>query len=141
MNTLQDCILFANTNPICHLATCETDQPRVRVIGFWHADISGFYFQTVTTNQLYSQLQQNPLVEVCFYRSGKALGTMLRIAGKTEFISDPSVKEKVIAERPFLKSFGLSADHPHLCIFRIPHGRAHFWTMQNNLRQPEYIDF
>ena len=40
-----DCIKFANETPVCYLATADGDQPRVRALGFWFADESGFYFQ------------------------------------------------------------------------------------------------
>lgn len=42
---IKDCIKFANETPVCYLATVEGDQPRVRALGFWFADESGFYFQ------------------------------------------------------------------------------------------------
>jgi len=42
---INDCIQFSNAHPLCHLATAEGDQPRVRALGFWFADETGFYFQ------------------------------------------------------------------------------------------------
>jgi uncharacterized pyridoxamine 5'-phosphate oxidase family protein len=69
------------------------------------------------------------------------IGTMLRISGEAEFIDDLKLKEKVLNERPFLKSFGLTVDSPGLIIFRIAHGKAHFWTMETNLKPKEIIEF
>jgi uncharacterized pyridoxamine 5'-phosphate oxidase family protein len=66
---------------------------------------------------------------------------MFRVAGETEFVSDRQLKERCLRDRPFLKSFGLTADHPGLIIFRISHGQAHFWTMENNLKPKEIINF
>ena len=137
----QDCIKFANENPICSFATVENDQPRVRLLGFWFADETGFYFQTGTVKEMTNQIKANPKVEACFYKHEGLIGTMLRVAGKVEFLADRSLKEKVINDRPFLKSFGLSADSPGLVIFRISHGQAHFWTMENNLKPKEIITF
>ncbi len=139
--TLQDCIKFTNENPICYLATVEKDQPRVRALAFWFADESGFYFQTGAMKQFYHQLQENPKTEVCFFNSEQGMGIMLRIAGEVEFLDDIKLKEKVIADRQFLKNFGMSADSPGLIIFRIAHGQAHFWTMETNLKPKEYINF
>jgi len=139
--TIQDCIKFANENPICYLASVEKDQPRVRVLGFWFADETGFYFQTASIKELPHQLEHNPKAEVCFYKHEGMLGITLRIAGKTEFINDRALKEKVLKDRPFLKSFGLSVDSPELVIFRIAHGKAHFWTAENNLKPKEIIEF
>ena len=138
---IQDCIVFTNENPICYLATVEADQPRVRALGFWFADDTGFYFQTGVMKDFYFQLKKNPKTEVCFYKHDNMIGTMLRIAGKVEFLDDLKLKQKVMNDRPFLKSFGLTAESPGLIIFRIAHGQAHFWNMENNLRAKEMINF
>lgn len=139
--TIRDCIKFTNENPICFLATAENDQPRVRIIGFWFADETGFYFQTGSIKDMYKQLKINPRMEACFYKHEGMLGTMLRIAGKVEFLDDIKLKEKALADRPFLKEFVLSADSPRLIIFRIAHGQAYFWTKERNLLPKEYIEF
>jgi pyridoxamine 5'-phosphate oxidase len=138
---IQDCIDFANENPVCFLATSEGDQPRVRAMGFWFADNTGFYFQSGTIKQLYSQLNQNPRAEVCFYKHSGMIGTMLRITGTVEFLQDIALKERALNDRPFLKNFGMTVDSPGLLIFRIPHGMAHFWTMENNFKPKEMISF
>lgn len=136
-----DCIKFANENPICFFATVEGDQPRVRALGFWFADKTGFYFQTGSTKEFPKQLQANPKVEVCFYKHTGIIGTMMRVAGKVTLINDVQFKQKVINERPFLKTFGMTAESQELLIYCIPHGAAHFWNMQNNLKPKEYIEF
>jgi len=138
---IQDCIQFTNENKLCFLATSEDSQPRVRALGFWFADETGFYFQTGSVKALYKQLLKNPLAEACFYKQEGFIGTMLRIAGKVEFIEDKKLKEKVLGERPFLKEYGLTIDSPGLIIFRVAHGEAHFWTMENNLKPKEIIRF
>jgi pyridoxamine 5'-phosphate oxidase len=138
---IKECIKFTNTNPFCYLATSEGNQPHVRALGFWFADTTGFYFQTGDNKEFYRQLKVNPRTEVCFYRHEGTIGTMLRIAGEVEFLDDLGLKERVLRERPFLKEFGLTIESPGLIIFRIAHGKAHFWTMENNLKPKEYIDF
>ncbi len=138
---LQDCIKFSNENPVCSLATVEGNQPRVRMLGFWFADETGFYFQTSTVKAIPGQLEKNPNTEACFYKHEGMIGTMLRISGEAEFLDDRNLKEKVLTERPFLKQFGLTADSQELTLFRISHGKAHFWTMENNIKPKEYIEF
>jgi uncharacterized pyridoxamine 5'-phosphate oxidase family protein len=140
MNIL-DCIKFTNENPVCYLATAENDQPRVRALGFWFADDTGFYFQTTSLKEFPQQLKENPKTEICFYKHEGMIGTMLRISGKAEFLDEPKLREKAMNDRPFLKSFGLTVDSPKMIIFRIAHGKAHFWTMDKNLAPKEYIDF
>lgn len=134
-------IQFANENPICYLATVEGDQPRVRALGFWYADETGFYFQTSTIKEFPHQLEKNPKCEVCFYKHSGMIGTMMRIAGEIEKIDDLSFREKALNDRPFLKSFGVTIDSPKLFLFRIAHGEAHFWTMENNLKPKEFTKF
>jgi len=141
MKNIADCICFANENPLCYLATAEGDQPRVRALGFWFADETGFYFQTASLKELPHQLERNPKAEVCFYHHNNNLGTMLRIAGKVEFIISRELKEKVLEDRPFLKEFGMTPDSNELILFKIAHGEAHFWTMENNLKPKEIIKF
>jgi pyridoxamine 5'-phosphate oxidase len=138
---IQDCIHFANENKVCFLATAEEDQPHVRALGFWFADDTGFYFQTGDMKSLYHQLRANPKAEVCFYKHEGMIGTMLRVSGEVEFVEDIKLKERVLEERPFLKSYGLTINHPGLIIFRIPHGHAHFWTMENNLKPKRILCF
>jgi pyridoxamine 5'-phosphate oxidase len=139
--TLQDCIKFATEKSVCYLATSVNDQPHVRAVGLWFADETGFYFQTGSMKEFSDQLKKNPKTEICFYKHEGMIGTMLRIEGEVEFIDDKNLKEKVLNERPFLKSFGLTIDSPGLILFKIAHGQAHFWTMENNLKPKEYIQF
>jgi uncharacterized pyridoxamine 5'-phosphate oxidase family protein len=138
---INDCIEFANENKLCFLATIDKDQPRVRALGFWFADTTGFYFQTGSVKSFVEQLKTNPQTEVCFYKHSNMIGSTMRISGEVEFVDDLILKERVMNERPFLKSFGLAADSPRLIIFRIPHGQAHFWTMETNLLPKEIISF
>jgi len=141
MKTIKDCIKFTNENPLCYLATAEGDQPRVRALGFWFADETGFYFQTASIKEIPHQIEKNPKTEVCFYHHEKMIGTMLRITGEAEILNDRALKERVLNDRPFLKQFGMTADSEGLILFRIAHGEAHFWTMENNLKPKVFIKF
>lgn len=63
---------------------------------------------------------------------------MMRVAGSVEFIDDPALKERLVAERPWLLQIGISGpDDPKLAVFRVAHGEAYFWTMENNMREAE----
>jgi uncharacterized pyridoxamine 5'-phosphate oxidase family protein len=86
-------------------------------------------------------MQQNPKVEACFWQPDEQTGTMLRVAGEVEFVDDPELKKKVLEDRPFLKEFGMTFDHPGLIIFRIAQGEAYFWTMATNFKPKEMIKF
>jgi pyridoxamine 5'-phosphate oxidase len=137
---LQDCIKFANENPVCYLATTDGDQPRVRAFLIFFADESGFYFGLIATKQVSKQLKSNPKVEVCFYSNPPDLGDarMMRVAGQIEFLDDIPLKARILEERPFLKFLGIEKpEDPRIEICRIHTGEAHFWTMADNARESE----
>ena len=132
-----DCVKFATENPVTFIATAEGDQPRVRAFAMWFADATGFYYHTGTPKAVWRQLTENPKVELCFYAPGD-VGKMLRVTGTVEFLDDAALKERLIGERPWLLQIGLSGPNdPKLAVFRVAHGEAHFWTMENNMREAE----
>jgi uncharacterized pyridoxamine 5'-phosphate oxidase family protein len=137
---LKECIEFANKNPVCWLSTVEGDQPRVRGFLLWYADEKGFYFHTGTTKKVYKQLKKNPKIEVVFFApdANQAESRMMRLGGKVRFLDDISLKARLLEERPFLKAQGAEKpDDPLLAVFQIYTGEAHFWKMENNLRESE----
>ena len=136
-----DCINFANDNKISFFATIDNGRPHVRAMFFWFADQSGYYFQTMKSKSIYNQLQNNPWAEVCFYKHGDNMGTMLRINGEVEFIDDMKLKEKTIEDRTFLKKAGITPENPELIIFKISHGQAHFWNAEISKYPKEVIHF
>ncbi|NYB51384.1 MAG: pyridoxamine 5'-phosphate oxidase family protein [Methanobacteriaceae archaeon] len=136
-----DCVKFANENPVAWLATVDGDQPRVRGMGMWFADETGFYFQTAAMKDLVRQLKENSKVEFAFHKPDEMAGTMLRVAGEAELLDDPEIKKRVIEDRPFLKDFGLTAESPLLVVFRVSKGEAHFWDWESNLKPKEIVKF
>jgi pyridoxamine 5'-phosphate oxidase len=130
--SFKDCIDFANEIHTSYFATVEGDQPRVRAIGLWFADESGFYFQTETVKAFNKQMEKNKKVEFCMVKDMK----VLRVTGDVEFLTDLSLKERIIKERPFLKGLGIDKpDNPLLVVFRVPRGEAYFWTMADNMKE------
>jgi pyridoxamine 5'-phosphate oxidase len=134
----QDCVKFANEHRVCYVATTEGNQPCVRALGMWFADDQGFYFQTESVKSVCKQLKNNHHVELCFYAPGPDAGTMMRVAGKVEFVDDLALKSKVLTDRPFLKAVGIEGpEDPLLVIFRVHSGEAYFWTMAHNMKEME----
>lgn len=135
----QDCIKFANENPVCYVATTDGDQPRVRAFLMWFADENGFYFGTLSPKEVSKQLKNNPKVEVCFYNNAEDLqdAKMMRVTGEIEFLDDEELKKKVVEERAFLEQIVGKPLGPLTQVFRIYTGEAHFWTMQDLLKEPE----
>ena len=132
-----ECVKFANANPVTYIATMDGDQPRVRAFAMWFADATGFYYHTGTPKAVWRQLAANPKVELCFYEPGDE-GRMMRVAGAVEFLDDAALRERLVGDRPWLLQIGLSGPaDAKLAVFRVAHGEAYFWTMENNMREAE----
>lgn len=130
----KDCVKFANDNKTCYLATAEGDQPRVRAMGMWYADETGFYFQAQTVKALYKQIEKNPKVELYF--NAKDFSKVLRVSGKVKIITDNKIRAKCIEERPFVKNFGITEPgNPLLVVFQVYTGEAYFWTMADSMKE------
>ena len=141
MSTIKDCADFANANKTAYLATCDGDQPRVRALGMWFADETGFYFHTGTVKSLSDQLQANPRVEVAFYNPGQGPGDgrMVRVTGAIERLHDADLEARLVRERAWLKDMVAAQAAGTLFLFRIPHGEIRDWTMATNLHEREQV--
>lgn len=135
----KDVLKFVGDNPVCSVATMDGDQPRVRVFLTVLFEDGKIYFTTGAMKSVYRQIARNRKVELC-YCSGD-FGRMLRITGEFEIVDDRARKQKLIDERDYLKGF--SADDSAFILLRLPHGKARFWTIADNLGEDgvEAIDF
>lgn len=130
-----------NTNPVFHLATIEKGEPRVRGMLLYKADEGGIIFHTGTSKELYTQVMENPKVELCF----SAQGTQIRVRGELQIVEDKSLKDEIAAHpsRKFLQVWmdnGLMKDlYSTLVVFRLIGGKATTWTMAQNFEPKEYI--
>ena len=134
-----ECIRFATEHPICAAATVEGDQPRVRMLGMWFAAKDGFYFSTSKVKAMCRQLRAHHKVELCFYAPPERplgeggtmdIGKVMRASGSVAFLDDPTLKERLLEERPFLRP---TADS--VAIFRVEKGDAWFWTFSDSGRE------
>lgn len=138
----ENCIKFATENPTAHIATVKKDQPRLRAIGLWFADSTGFYFQTSTFKHVVRQLKENPKIALGFISSDSL--TQLIVNGEAEVLDDLDLKNRLMNERPYLEDptfGGLSVNNPALIIFRVAKGEAYFWSMETNLEPKQIIKF
>ena len=132
--SFEEYVKFANENPMCYLATVEGDQPRVRAMGMWYADETGFWFQAQSVKAVYRQIKENEKVEVYFCTP--KFSRVMRVSGKMKIVEDMEVKKKCIAERPFLKNMGITEpDDPLLAVFHLYTGEAFFWTMADSMKE------
>ena len=132
----KDCYEFANENKTCYLATVEGDQPRVRAMGMWYADETGFYIQAQSVKALYKQIENNPKVEMYF--QAKDFSKVMRVSGEAKIITDNAIRAKCIEERPFVKNFGIEKpEDPLLAVFQVYKGEAYFWTMADSMKEAD----
>ena len=134
--SIEEYVKFANENPMCYLATVDGDQPRVRAMGMWYADETGFWFQAQSVKALYKQIQKNNKVEVYFCTP--KFSRVMRVSGKMKIVEDMEVKKKCIKERVFLKSMGITEPtDPLLAVFHLYTGEAFFWTMADSMKEAD----
>ncbi len=119
-----------NENPVFHLATMDGDQPRVRGMLLFRADEEGIIFHTGSMKDVFTQIEKNPKVELCF----NANGTQIRVAGVLELVEDDKLKEEIYSHpsRKFLHAWKELDIDSMLRIFRLKHGTAVEWTMATN---------
>lgn len=71
----------------------------------------GIYFHTPKIGDAYQQMVLNRNVEMCYSKEiepGKI--KMLRISGPVTFVEDNQLREKLLADRPFLIGLSENAD-------------------------------
>ncbi len=62
----------------------------------------------------------------------------MRVTGKVEFLKDRVLEERLFRDRPWVADLMKAAPKDaKLAIFRVAHGEAYFWTMENNMREAE----
>ena len=132
--TREQILEFVNANPVCHLATCEGKQPRVRGMMMYRADAAGLIFHTGNYKSLARQLAANQRVEVCF----NSQDTQVRVAGVAEIVEDADLKEEIVAARPFLKPWIEQHGYELLVVFRVTQCQAAMWTMATNFEPTRY---
>ncbi|WP_163325959.1 pyridoxamine 5'-phosphate oxidase family protein [Draconibacterium mangrovi] len=142
---INDYISFASANPVCYLATCDGDQPRVRTVLLFFADKTGFYFGTLSPKDLSKQLHHNPKVEVCFYNNPNDLAQakQMRLTGTVEFVNNPKMLHRLHEERLFLDDIAGKDLESISEIFKVTAGDVHFWTMSDvmNEQNVEHLVF
>ncbi|MFT3783952.1 MAG: pyridoxamine 5'-phosphate oxidase family protein [Nibricoccus sp.] len=136
---IQDCIKFAQDNPVCCLASVEGDQPRVRNVLLWQADDTGFYFILLSPKKVSAQLKANPKAELCFYNYPTEImqARQLRITGKMKLVKDPALQARAAKDRAFLSKIAGRSVENLLEIFKLENCDAQFWTMPDILKEAE----
>ncbi len=129
---------FLNQHPLCHLATTEGMQPRVRGMMMYKADAQGVVFHTGKDKALCRQLSENGRAEACFNDLEK--GVQVRVSGRAEVLTDLALKKEIVAARPFMQPWVEKQGYDLLVIFRLVECRVAVWTMADNFAPTTYQD-
>ena len=134
---LNNVLVFANSNPVCHLATIDGDQPHVRGMLMWFADETGFYFHTGSSKKLATQLKNGVKASIAFLKAtGNPAETQeLRVTGLIEILDDETLETRLYQERPWILENRKAAPEANVIIFKVCKGDAFIWNMSVNLRE------
>lgn len=137
--TKQEIIDFISENPVCALATCEGDQPRVRSMMTFRADDQGLLFITGTQKDMNRQLLANPKVELCYFVPPK--GLQLRVTGSFVRVEDDGLKAEVFEKFAFLKPMAEQYGYGAFTLWRLPRGAATLWNQERAMEPLEKMEF
>jgi pyridoxamine 5'-phosphate oxidase len=138
--TKQEIFEFINKNMSCTLATCVDKKPHVRWMWLYKADEKGIIFHTGGFKDLYTQLQANPHVELCFYNGNPQNMIQVRVSGIAAPENDVKLKEEIISSRPFLNPIISKHGKEGITVFRVQKLVATAWSMATNLAPKEYVE-
>lgn len=117
---MEKVIKFLQENSILFLATIGLDgKPKVRPFQFMLENEGKLYFCTSNQKKIYSELKNNPYVELSTSSKNFA---WIRINGKVNFDNSLKLKNKIIENNPLVKSIYQSGDNPNFEIFYLDNG-------------------
>jgi uncharacterized pyridoxamine 5'-phosphate oxidase family protein len=119
------------------MATVEGNRPHVRGIRIYSADEDGILIQTWKIKDIHHQVIENPEIELCFNDFKEMI--QVRVSGRAEIKEDPTLKQKVVADRPFMKPTVDAKGYDVVALYRLK-GRATVWTMDDNFAPKTYIE-
>ena len=132
--TSSEILKFLNAHPMCHLATLEGGQPRVRGMFMYRADEEGLLFHTGARKSLATQIRAGGPVEACFNGDD----VQVRVSGVAEVVEDLKLKEEIVSSRPFMQPWIEKHGYGLLVVFRVKRCAAAVWTMAANFDPTTY---
>lgn len=97
---MKEVLNFLQNAKVFYLATCESDQPHVRPIGFVMDCNGKLAFCTSNDKNMCRQMAINPKVEIC---AVDEKCNTLRICGKAVFNTTPETQKKAFEVMPQLE--------------------------------------
>ena len=119
---MNEVIKFLIDNPVQYFSTVGLDgRPKVRPFQFMLEKEGKLYFCTNNEKDVYSQIQNNPYVEICTSTPNCA---WIRLSGKAKFTKDLDIKKSIIEHSPLVKSLYQNAENPIFEAFYLEDAKA-----------------
>ena len=134
---------FLNKNQVCWVGTIDGGKPRVRGMMMYRADDKGILFHSAKPKDVVKQLRVNPNIELCFEdidMEDPSKTVQIRVMGTAEFVDDQSLKEEIVAARPFLRPMVDEGGYEVMEVFRVKDCKANVWIFAENLAAKAWID-
>lgn len=97
-----------------YFATTEQGEPRVRPFGFTMVFEDRLYFGCGAHKAAYSQMLENPNVELCAFQKG----SFVRVRGRAVMDDRPEVQEAMYGAAPFLReTYNGETGRHHMCFY------------------------
>nr|WP_320027179.1 pyridoxamine 5'-phosphate oxidase family protein [uncultured Acetobacterium sp.] len=126
---MKEVVKFLSKNPLQYFATVGRDgKAKCRPFMFCFEKEGKLWFGTNNKKEVYTEMQQNPHVEVCISSPDYV---WLRLSGKAIFENNMSVKEAMM-ENPIIKGQYQTADNPLLEAFYLEDATAVIADMSGN---------
>lgn len=125
-------------NPAMHLATLDKQgNPRTRGMMNYSVDKRGVTFHTGTFKEVYRQMKNYSLVELCFFDPQNF--AQIRVSGEVEELEDDDLRLEIVHSpgrefmKPIVEREGLEA----IRVFRVAKGKLTFWDRGTNHEYPK----
>lgn len=114
-------------NRVVGFATVDMDgNPSNRNFQIAHLADEKIYFFTSNEKRVYTEMQKNPVVALTVTTKSS---DMIRVKGRTEFVSDRELKREILELNPGIKAIYGSSENPVLELFRISSGEAEIFRL------------
>lgn len=119
---MEEVVKFLKESTVQYFSTIGLDgKPKVRLFQFMIENDNKVLFCTSNQKSVYKEMKNNKFVEVC---SSNEKFEWLRLSGEVVFISDISVKNKVIESSGLVKSIYKTGNNPIFEVFYLKNAKA-----------------
>ncbi len=116
--TLAEVWPYFEAGGLAHIATMDSDQPRVRMMSLNVCD-NNLWLVTRSGDDKIDQIRKNAKVEFTYTVPGKNRTGCLRATAEAFIVDDLETREKVTASIPWFTGYWKSADDPNFTLIRL----------------------